>query len=254
MLGEERLNALYEIILQKKVAKIDELAQAYDVSPMTIRRDLDKLVELYPNVKRCHGGAILSTEVEDEEEFEEKKNVRVKEKERLAKAAFGLISDRDSIYLDAGTTTLELARLIAASPFALTVVTNDIEIAHVLRKSQSTVLMVGGLLQKSTGCVVGNFAEEFIAKLRFKLAFMGGTAINENYEVLTPSIEKRTMKPLVLRNASKSYLLVDSEKFGRSSIYVIYRLLDFTGIITTDSFDSETVAEMEELGINLVRI
>lgn len=254
MLGEERLNALYNKILISKALKIEELALSYDVSPMTIRRDLDKLAEMYSNVKRCHGGAILSTEVEAEEEFEEKTNINADEKKRLAKMALSLISDHDTIYLDAGTTTFELAKLIVSKPLNLNVVTNDIEIAKVLRKSDSSVLLTGGIMQKSTGCFVGSFAEECIAKIKFKIAFMGGTAINENYEVLTPSIEKRTMKPIVIRNASKSYLLVDSDKFNKNSTYVIYTLADFTGVITTNKFSDAELDRMEELGINLVLI
>ena len=252
MLAEERLTQIYNSIVKDKAVKIDELAQLHNVTPMTIRRDLDKLTEIHKDVRRCHGGAILSVEVDTEEEFENKININVNEKIQVAEKAFSLIRDHDTIYLDAGTTNLELAKLIAESVLTLNIMTNDIEISRALRNSRCEVLLTGGVMQKSTGCLVGSFAEEFISKIKFKIAFMGATAINENFDVLTPSIEKRTMKPLVIRNSSKSYMVVDSNKFDKSSTYVIYNLTDFTGVITTKKFDQEELKKIEEMGIELI--
>lgn len=252
MLAEERLTQIYNSILKEKAVKIDDLAQLHNVTPMTIRRDLDKLTEMHKDVRRCHGGAILSVEVDTEEEFENKININVNEKIQVAEKAFELIRDHDTIYLDAGTTTLELAKLITESDLTLNVMTNDIEISRVLKNSKGEVLLTGGVMQKSTGCLVGSFAEEFISKIKFKIAFMGATAINENYDVLTPSIEKRTMKPLVIRNSSKSYMLVDSDKFDKSSTYMIYNLTDFTGVITTKKFEQEELKKIEQMGIELI--
>jgi len=252
MLAEERLTQIYNSILKEKAVKIDELAQLHNVTPMTIRRDLDKLTEMHKDVRRCHGGAILSVEVDTEEEFENKININVNEKIQVAEKAFALLKDHDTIYLDAGTTTLELAKLITESDLTLNVMTNDIEISRVLKNSKGEVLLTGGVMQKSTGCLVGSFAEEFISKIKFKIAFMGATAINENFDVLTPSIEKRTMKPLVIRNSSKSYMLVDSDKFDKSSTYMIYNLRDFTGVVTEKRFDQEELKKIEEMGIELI--
>lgn len=252
MLAEERLTQIYNSIVKDKAVKIDELAQLHNVTPMTIRRDLDKLTEIHKDVRRCHGGAILSVEVDTEEEFENKININVNEKIQVAEKAFSLIRDHDTIYLDAGTTNLELAKIIAESDLTLNIMTNDIEISRALRNSRCEVLLTGGVMQKSTGCLVGSFAEEFISKIKFKIAFMGATAINENFDVLTPSIEKRTMKPLVIRNSSKSYMVVDSNKFDKSSTYVIYNLTDFTGVITTKKFDQAELKKIEEMGIELI--
>lgn len=252
MLAEERLTLIYNSIQKNKAVKIDELAQQHNVTPMTIRRDLDKLTEMYKDVRRCHGGAVLSVEVDQEEEFENKININVNEKIQIAERAFSLINNHDTIYLDAGTTTLELAKIISESELTLNVITNDLEISRVLKNCRCDVLLTGGVMQKSTGCLVGSFAEEFLSKIKFKIAFMGATAINENYDVFTPSIEKRTMKPLVIKNSSKSYMLVDSDKFDKSSTYLIYNLSDFTGVITTKKFASEELKQIEQLGIELI--
>lgn len=252
MLAKERLAIMHKIILTNKSVTIDELVQMFDVTPMTIRRDLDKLSELDPSVVRCHGGAVLATEVNAEENFEKKQALNVEKKKRIAAKAFEMISDHDTIYLDAGTTVLELAKLIAASNLSLTVVTNDLETSNLLIPSRSDVLLTGGSIQKSTRCLVGTFAEEMISKMRFKVAFMGATAINENYEVLTPSVEKRTMKPAVLRSAVKSYLLADEDKFSKYSTYVIYALQDFTGVITTRKFTRGEQAALDEAGATII--
>lgn len=254
MLAEERIYRIYDQILQYKVVKIDELALEYNVTPMTIRRDLDKLESNYPNVKRCHGGAILSIEVDSETDFTLKQAINITEKKLIAKRAFELIQAGDTIYLDAGTTTLELAKLIVERGVELNIVTNDIEIGRILEDSNCRVTLTGGTLQKSTGCLVGSFTDEFISKLRFKIAFMGATAINESFEILTPSIEKRTMKPLVLKNSGLSFLLVDSSKFNKNSIYLIYSLSDFTGVITNKEFTPAELQEAELKGIDFISI
>lgn len=255
MLAEERHAYIYDQLMKTKAVKIDELAQTLDVASMTIRRDLDKLADRYANVRRCHGGAVLSEEVSLEDEFELKQSINTEAKIRIARRAFSLINDHDTIYLDAGTTTMELARLILASPLVLTVVTNDIEIARILKDSVCDVIMTGGILQKSTGCLIGSLAEELIGKFRFRTAFMGATAINEQFDVLTPSIEKRTLKPTVLRHARRSYLLVDSSKFNRNSTYVIYSLSDFSGVITDLRIDTaEQKRRAEELGIQFISV
>lgn len=254
ILPEERLNQIYNLIVRNKSVKVDDLAQEFHVTTMTIRRDLDKLAEVYSNVRRCHGGAVLSMDIDTETEFEFKQKLNVMDKNSIAKAAFGLIQKDDSVYLDAGTTTLELVVLIASEGLPLHVVTNDLEIARVLRKSKCEVLLTGGVLQKATGCFVGGFAEEFIRKVKFTFAFMGATAINEKFEVLTPSIEKRTMKPLVLQQASKTYLLADDDKFEKNSTYVIYRLSDFTGVITTKRFTEYEQKELNEQGIRVIGV
>jgi len=254
MLAKERLSMIYNMIQTNKSVTIDELSQAFNVTPMTIRRDLEKLSDMHTDVVRCHGGAMLATEVNTEENFENKRVLNVDDKSRIAAKAFSMISDHDTIYLDAGTTILELAKLIAASNLSLTVVTNDLATSQLLIHSKSEVLLTGGTIQKATGCLVGSIAEEMISKMRFKAAFMGATAINENFEVLTPSIEKRTMKPAVLRSAAKSYLLVDEDKFGKYSTYVIYTLKDFTGVITTREFSKAEKNEMDEYGARIIEV
>jgi DeoR/GlpR family transcriptional regulator of sugar metabolism len=252
MFSEERLSQLHKTIVTNKSVTIDELSQSFEVTPMTIRRDLDKLCKIYPNIKRCHGGAIIVTEVNIEENFESKRTHNAEEKQKIAQRAFQEISDNDTIYLDAGTTVLELAKLIAASDLKLTILTNDIEIARLLMNTPSDIILTGGMIQKSTGCVLGSLAEEMISKIKLKIAFMGATAINENYEVLTPSFEKRSMKPKIIDNALRSYLLVDKDKFNKYSTYVIYSLKDFTGIITNKDFTSSEKAILMRQDVNII--
>lgn len=254
MLSQERLFLLYKTILSKRSVTIDELSQSFEVTPMTIRRDLDKICNTYPNIKRCHGGVMIITEVNTEENFESKKDMNVKEKQRIAQRAFEEISDRDTIYLDAGTTVLELAKLIANSSLKLTIVTNDIEITRTFLNSPSEIILIGGLVQKSTGCLLGSLAEEIIDKIKIKLAFMGATSINDNFEVLTPSIEKRSMKPKIIKNAINSYLLVDEDKFGKYSTYVIYSFRDFTGIITNKDFTNAQKSTFIKQGVNIIKV
>lgn len=252
MLSGQRIDSIHNFILKTKSATIEELSKAYDVSHMTIRRDLDKIMKRDSNVKRCHGGAMLVTEVSLEEGFESKKVTNIDAKLDIVKRAFDLINDNDTIYLDAGTTVFELAKLILESDLKLTIITNDLETAKILINSSSEVIVTGGNIQKSTGCMFGSFAEEMLRNVKIKIAFMGATSINEKFEVLTPSIEKRTMKSQIIGDAMSSYLLVDDSKFNRYSTYVIYSLKDFTGVITNKEFGKNERRIIKEENISIM--
>jgi DeoR/GlpR family transcriptional regulator of sugar metabolism len=114
--------------------------------------------------------------------------------------------------------------------------TNDVGIAGCLKNSSLAVVDTGGMMQNSTGCLLGNFAEDVIDRVRPNIAFMGATAIDEDSCVSTPTLEKTSMKKKVIANSQKSYLLADGAKFYIHSSYIIYTLSDFNGVISDMEF------------------
>lgn len=145
MLAAERQAMIVELIKENGSVQVDELAKELNVSSMTIRRDLMKL-ESGNMIERCHGGAVAKQEIA----YETKQTSNKNSKEAIARKCVEFVHPQDSVFLDAGTTTCEIAKLIRDIPDII-IVTNDLEIAQVLKNSDAKVYICGGMVQKETG-------------------------------------------------------------------------------------------------------
>lgn len=241
MLAAERQAMIVELVQQKGSAQVDELAKELKVSPMTIRRDLVKLQENNV-IERCHGGAVAKQEVT----YADKQTSHKKEKELLAKICFPLVSEGDTVFLDAGTTTYEIAKLIKDMRGIL-IVTNDLEIAQLLKKSEAELFICGGSIQKETGSMFGRYATQMLADFKFDVGFFGAASINDDFEVTTPTFDKMWLKRYTPMQCEKSYLVVDRSKFGQQAMTRINHLGDYTGVITDREFTSEEQKKLEKL-------
>lgn len=246
MLAMERQDKILQIIQEKGVVQVEELAKEFEVSEMTIRRDFAKL-HLNNQIERCHGGAISKNEIH----YHEKKICNKSVKQELAEICKCYISKGDTVYLDAGTTTYEIAKKIHNIE-QITVVTNDIEIAHVLMPTKVQVIVCGGVLQKETGSVIGYYATQMIQDFQFDIAFFGASYIDEHFQVMTPTLEKVFLKREVLKRSNLSYLVVDADKFNKKSVQVINHLQDYTGVITNRVFCMHELTEKEKATINFI--
>ena len=247
MLATERQNFILEKIKKEGGVSVEQLALALDVSLMTIRRDLQHLSE-EGWIERCHGGAIAKKEVP----YQTKMNEQGEEKQRIAKMAVSFIHDGDCIFLDAGTTTLYLARELEKFQ-NLTVITNDLEIGYLVSKFHFELIICGGWIQKSTACMMGMITNNTLRGLKMDVAFLGAASIDENFDVLTPTEDKAVYKRLAIANSSYHYLLVDSTKFNRKAMRRIDTLRDYTGVITTYSFDEEEQARIDKKNIHIIK-
>ena len=141
MLAEERISKIIEIIKNKGAVRVDELARQLDVSLMTVRRDLEKLKN-EGILERCHGGAILKKEVS----YSEKSTLQIDTKIKIAQRCAKMVRRGNTVFLDAGTTTFEIAKLICDIP-SITIVTNDIEIARFLIGTNAKLIYVEELFK-----------------------------------------------------------------------------------------------------------
>lgn len=237
MFAEERQRKIVEIIAKNGSVGVEDLAKKLNVSSMTIRRDFTKLQKLNL-IERTHGGAL----VKKERLYEEKKSSRMDEKQRIAAECAKYIREGDVVFLDAGTTTYEIAELIKDMANVI-VVTTDLEIAGQLNTGTVEVFVCGGFLQKETGSTLGPFAESMINDFKFDIGFFGASSIDKNFEVATPTTEKMTLKRLVMRRCDKTILAVDSSKFGKRAVIRINDLGDYTKVVT----DRKLSGKEEEL-------
>lgn len=195
---------------------MEELQAVTTSSVSTIRRDLNELEE-EKFLRRLHGGAELIQDLSSEPSFLEKTSKNVQEKKKIAELALKKISERDVIFLDAGTTTAAMIAGLTQFPSELTVVTNSVTHASKLTSEHLTVFVLGGLIKKSTDSVVGGLALSQLANFRFNLAFLGANAYDEKIGLMTPDSEEAAVKNQVIRQSDQAFALMDSLKMGQTS-------------------------------------
>lgn len=248
MLAAERHLKIIELISKNGSVQVEELARILDVSLMTIRRDLEKLKQ-DGRIDRCHGGAIIKREVP----YTEKQTLEKEEKRKIAEQCAKLVKKGNVIYLDAGTTTYEVAKAILDIP-NLTIVTNDIEIARLLLGTTVNLIICGGTVQKSTGSMVGALANQMMENLRVDIAFMGAQSIDDQYNVMTPTVDKAVMKQTICRISKEKYLVVDASKFARQALIKINHLSSYTAVITNKKFTAEEEKKLREMRVTILPI
>jgi len=248
MLTAERQLAILNMIRDSGVAEVEILARKLGVSTMTIRRDLKKLQE-NGSVERCYGGAVSKTEVT----YDDKKTVNQEEKERIAECCAGFVREGTTVFLDAGTTTYRIAKRIMEKK-DMTIVTNDLEIALLLRNSRCELILCGGNVQKSTLSIFGCYAMEMMKNFRFDTGFFGAAVISPELMVMTPTAEKAFLKRQINTQCVESYLVADHSKFGLKGMNVINLLSDYTGVVTDHVFSEKEKAILKHQGARIIQV
>ncbi|MFD2045306.1 DeoR/GlpR family DNA-binding transcription regulator [Ornithinibacillus salinisoli] len=228
----ERRDRIMQQVRKNSKVEIDFLATELNVSPMTIRRDLDQLEE-EGQVIRIHGGAVLPKPLITETPFLTKESRRIEQKRIIAQKALSYIKDGQTILLDSGTTTLELARLLRNRE-NVTVITNDIKIAAELVDSTLKVIVTGGELQNDVGALFGPQTHQLLKTIHVDLFFLGAHAIDLNAGVTSPTFEKSLVKQLMIQAADKTWLVADSSKINQKAFSKVCGLNELTGFITDE--------------------
>jgi len=255
MFAEERLLHIVEIVNRKGKATVAELSRALDVSPATVRRDLERLEEKELLV-RTHGGAIpvqgRLTEVAHEQSFSEKQEAFAEEKERIAAAAAGLIADEEAVLLTPGTTNMLLARKLAGKK-ELTVVTNAANIAARLGDLPGIdVILVGGKLRSKSFALVGPLAEQALKNIRVDKLFLGVDGFDLRQGLTTPNLSEASVDRLMISIAREVIVVADRSKFNRVMFSHIAPVDVVNTVITDKGLSPELARKIRELGIRLI--
>ena len=252
MLATERQTKIIEALGDSMFVSVEDLAKRLDVSAMTIRRDLDML-DRTGRLSRCHGGAVRMGVIREEEAYSEKRVCNLEAKRRIARACARLVAPGDIVYLDAGTTTYEIAAEIRDIG-NLTVVTNDLAIAGALLGSAATLIAIGGVVQKETGSMIGRFAEDMLARLRATVAFIGTSSVDANFNLTSPTVEKSAIKNTAIEIAERAYLVADGSKFYKTALVKVVGLSRFAGVITDKAFSREEAGILGDMGIEAIHV
>lgn len=234
LFAEERRERIVLLLEEKGKLVVPELCEAFEVSPATIRGDLREL-EGKGRLKRAHGGAMTLGKTGFERNSVFQGIVNMEEKRRIAEYARSLVNDGDTIILDTGTTTLELAKLLYEKK-NLTVVTNDIIIAaHLESHSDANIIVAGGILRRGYHCTTGSRAISALKDLTVDKAFMASNALSLEKGFTTPNFEQAEVKRQMLSIALRSIMLIDSSKLGRVSFLKFADISDIDLLITDNS-------------------
>lgn len=233
MLAEERFSQILALLAEKRTATVQELCEALNVSESTIRRDLLEL-DRQGRVNKVHGGATLPSSQfrADEPTMEAKETLAVSQKNTIAKAAAALIQADDFVYLDAGSTTLAVARAVSGAALDAHYVTNGIAHARLLAQKSCHVCVPGGLLRPRTEAIIGAAAITALQQFNFTKAFIGANGVALNVGFTTPDPEEAAVKAAAVRRARETWYLVDDSKFGRVYPAVIGEI--YSGAILTN--------------------
>ncbi len=250
-LAPQRWNSLRALVRDSGVIRVEDLSRRLGVSAATVRRDLDQL-EQSGAIRRVHGGAVSVESRLDEPLFEDKTSLAVREKRRIAEAALEFVEAGDTIYLDGGSTVLELARLLRERT-NLTVVTNSLHAAHELAGRGPRLIVIGGELRRLSQTLVGPLTRLVLQELHLDKAFMGtiGFALKEGLTTTDPS--EAFTKQIVAGQARQVILLADSSKAGKVSFAKAGRWDQVHVLITDRQMDKRLAKELFGRGIKVVR-
>ena len=213
--AQQRRDQLLEMVRSRGFASLDELASALDVSESTVRRDLDQLEES-GTAKRTHGGVFYTGPSPKLAHFDQRQSTHWEKKKQIAQAAADLISDGETVLLDGGSTTYELAQLLVGRP--LQVVTNSLPVANLFISSAETdLVVVGGYVHQRTGVSLGPYARRMLSELNVRRAVISVAGISDrglfNSNLLLVETEQAMMSA-----AEDVIVVADSTKFGHQSL------------------------------------
>jgi DeoR family glycerol-3-phosphate regulon repressor len=228
---------------------VDDLAVRFEVTPQTIRKDLNELCDARM-LARTHGGAMLSSGVENVA-YETRRQLAASEKVVIGRHAACLIPNNCSLFINIGTTTEEVARALVHHE-GLLVITNNIHVAMILMPCPKIdVILVGGMLRKSDGGIVGEAATDFIAQFKVDHAVIGASAIDEDGAMLDFDYREVRVAKAIMSNARNIMLVSDAMKFTRTAPVRICQLSD-VDVFVTDGVPPEAIVELcRENGVQL---
>jgi DeoR/GlpR family transcriptional regulator of sugar metabolism len=251
MLAQERRQKILELVETQGRVTVPELCQMFNVSEMTIRRDLREL-DRDGFLRRVHGGAVSGRGRGFEPPLLARLAARKEQKQRIGRKAAELIFEGDTIALDVGTTTLEVARALETR-HNLTVVTASLPIANELAgRADIRLILTGGIVRPGELSMVGHIAEQTFRDFFFDKVFLGVGAISFEAGLTEYNLEDAQVKKAMIKASRQVIVVCDSSKFGRTAFSFVSPLSAVDIIITDDELDKGFQSQLEKAGIKVI--
>jgi DeoR family transcriptional regulator, fructose operon transcriptional repressor len=249
MLAHERRNRLLELVRVRRFASLPDLAEQLGVSESTIRRDLDRL-EQQGAARRLHGGVLYTGVSPKLPHFDAQQPMEWEKKRAIATAAVRLIEDGDTILLDGGSTTYELARLLVGR--RLHVVTTSLPVANLFAADgQSDLVLIGGNICPRSGVARGPYADRMLSMVRVRKTIFSVAGISDegffNNDLMLVETERAMMHA-----AAEVIVVADSTKFGRQSLTHLCPLGAVQHLVSDGGMTPEWRAKLQAAGVDLI--
>jgi DeoR family transcriptional regulator of aga operon len=253
MLVEERRAAILTLLREHGQVRVRELSTRFKTSEVTIRNDLKQLHQR-GLVHKGHGGAVPADVISVEPSLRQRVKTHVEEKKRIGAAAAAMIKDGETIILDSGSTTQEIASRMKGR-HNVQVITNGLNIAKELVGVRGVrVILLGGVLRENSFSVVGHFAEEMLGHLTADKLFIAADGCDLTFGLSTPNLEESRVNQAMLRIARQKILVADSSKFGKTSLSRIASLQDIDMVLSDTQLPEKFRAAVTGYGIDLVLV
>jgi DeoR family transcriptional regulator of aga operon len=250
LLLEERRRRICELLREEGRVTVDALASRFGTSQVTVRADLATL-ESAGALMRTHGGALSLPEAD--QSLNAKQLQHYAEKARIAEAAAGLIRDGETIILDSGTTTAEIARRVRSLELkSINVITNALNIAAILVDVPSVRLIVpGGILRRESNSLSGPMAEAALGTLQANRLYLGADGIDPQIGVMTPHLAEAELNAKMIAIAREVVVVADASKFTRRNISLMARVEQLNMLITDRAAPAEAVEQLRQQGVQV---
>ncbi len=249
----DRRTKILEMLESEGRVKVTSLCRLFGVSDVTIRNDLTQL-EQKGFLARTRGGGIRFQRAGIDSKLAEKSKRHAEEKRAIGKKAAELIKDDDTIFIDSGTTTLELAKNLNALR-NVTVITNALNIAdELVGRSNLKLVMLGGMIRQNSLSLVGPVAESSIKNFYCDKLFIGVDGIGSECGITTPNIEEANLNKLMIQNSSRVIVLADSSKFSRRSFAFIAPISQIHTVITDKNIPEAELGNLQSQGVEVILV
>jgi DeoR family fructose operon transcriptional repressor len=249
-LPAERHRRIEELIRRQHAVRVSALAEEFGVSEVTVRRDLEEL-EGRGVLERTHGGAVRARHLRAEPAYLEAIAQRAVEKRAIGRAAAALVEARDTIFLNGGTTTLEVFRHLEAP--AVKVVTNHVGIAlESVEREGLEVILVGGEYRAPSNSCTGPFATEALRRVNATRSFLGVEGLSLRAGLTTPAApEAEIARVMIEQTRGPVTVVADSSKVGTVADFSIAPLEAVAALVTDEGIDPTYVEELEAAGVEV---
>ncbi|MCC6728380.1 MAG: DeoR/GlpR transcriptional regulator [Chthonomonadales bacterium] len=248
MFAEERQRAVVERLRSAGKVTVEELAAAFHVSAPTVRADLARL-EDRGLLRRTHGGAIRADGTLFEPPYDQRQVMRHVEKRAIARAAAARVKDGETVLLDAGTSSFEIALLLKERA-GLTIVTNSIANAVTLMENPALeVVLVGGSVQPRRRATLGPLAVGFLDRLCVDRAFLAFNGVHPEAGFTVVDFDAAEVKRRMMERATETIAVADSDKIGRVAFAWAAPLSAARLLITDSGIAEDDRARLTEKGL-----
>ena len=243
----ERQITILNLVDEEGFVSIENMVTRFRLTPQTIRRDINLLCQM-DMLQRYHGGASRVRSHENTP-YRERLGYEAEAKQKIARMVAEAIPNSSSLYLNIGTTTEAVAMALGQKE-NLHIVTNNINVANILRKNESFEIMVaGGAVRKSDGGIVGAATTDFVNQFSLDIGIIGISGIAEDGSLLDFDYHEVQTARAIIQNSKTVYLVTDSSKFGRRAMIRLGQLSDIDHLFTDKPAPASFMNAIESSGV-----